>query len=397
MWIPRILNPEITKAAQSRPAVLLTGARQTGKSSLLEKIFEGCTRVTLDKLLLAQEAEENPSFFLDKFEKEKMVILDEIQYAPSLFRELKIRIDKNRTQYGKWILTGSQKFQLMENVSESLAGRIRILNLETLSAAELKAYPKIPEEKRRNYLWQGGYPELWSNEKLDFNSFFEDYVQTYLEKDLKKIINVPDLRDFRRLLMSCAIRTGQLINFTDLSKDLGVGINTVKKWLHALEAGGILYFLSPYYNNLGKRLTKASKFYFSDHGLLCYLLNVDNKTNWEKSPLKGALWENLVFCELLKNGRLIPGRNFFFYRDQNAIEVDFIIEIDNQIILIEAKAGENIDPRKLNFKKVAPLFKAKQVSCFAACMATEEKMIMLKDYGIFNPMEVNFFDFIQKN
>jgi len=187
MWIPRQLTKEISGALGLRPIILLTGARQTGKSSLLQHMLPEAEYVTLDHLMTAMEAEENPTHFLNRFNDQ--VILDEIQYAPSLFRELKILIDKDRNNTGKWTLTGSQRFQLMENVSESLAGRIAILELHSLSASELRS-AKFKQEQIDDILIKGGYPELWANPDLQADIYFSDYVQTYLEKDLKQIVNV---------------------------------------------------------------------------------------------------------------------------------------------------------------------------------------------------------------
>jgi len=258
MWIERDYTNKIKEAVKTRPVVLLTGVRQAGKSSLLQRLFTDAEYVTLDRILLAEEAEENPTFFLNRFKNQ--VIIDEIQYAPSLFRDLKIIVDKNRNIKGKWILTGSQQFILMQHVTESLAGRVRILNLGTLSARELNRTNLL--KNKRDLLWKGGFPELWA-EKLDAKEFYEDYIQTYLERDLKQILNVTNLRDFRRFLSLLAIRVGQLLNYSEISKEVGVAVNTIKAWVNALDVSGLIILLPPYYNNLGKRLIKAPKLYFN--------------------------------------------------------------------------------------------------------------------------------------
>jgi len=260
MWIERDYSEKITEAVERRPVILLTGIRQAGKSSLLQRLFADSDYVTLDRIVFAEEAEENPTMFLDRFQKR--VIIDEIQYAPSLFRDLKIRVDENRSTKGKWILTGSQQFILMRSVSESLAGRVRVLNLGTLSARELNRTNLL--KNKRDLLWKGGFPELWA-EKLDAKEFFEDYIQTYLERDLKQILNVTKLRNFRRFMSLLAIRVGQLLNYSEISKELGVAVNTIKAWVNALEVSGLIILLPPYYNNLGKRLIKAPKLYFCWH------------------------------------------------------------------------------------------------------------------------------------
>lgn len=379
MWINRNDTEKILDAVNTRPVVLLTGVRQAGKSSLLQKLFKDAEYVTLDKVLMAEEASVNPSKFLNRFKKQ--VIIDKIQYAPSLFRELKIRIDEERHVKGKWILTGSQQFTLMKGISESLAGRARILNLHTLSANEINQAGLLKD--RNDLLWKGGFPEIWA-QNLEANEFFDDYIQTYLERDLKQILDVSNLRDFRRFLMLLSTRVGQLVNYTELSKGIGVTGNTIKAWISSLEASGLIFLLPPYYNNLGKRLIKSPKLYFCDNGLVSALLNISSLQALENSPHLGNIWENFVFTEFIKEG-FSPGKNLFFFRDQNAVEIDFILEKDGQIYLIEAKKNERPRAEKLNFSKIAPLFKT-SVKSMVACNADEQGEISLKDYSLYNPL-----------
>ncbi|MCU4176061.1 ATP-binding protein [Carboxylicivirga sp. N1Y90] len=379
MWISRQHIAKIERAINSRPAVLLTGVRQSGKSSLLKKLLPQAEYVTLDRVALAEEAEINPTRFLKKFNKQ--TIIDEVQYAPSLFRDLKSLIDENRSLKGKWILTGSQQFALMSGVHESLAGRIRIIHLGTLSANELNATNLI--KKKRDLIWKGGFPEIWA-EKLDAEEFFEDYIQTYLERDLKDVLNITNLRDFRRLLSLLALRCGQLLNFSTLAKDIGVSVNTIKSWVSALEASGLVILLPPYYNNLGKRLIKAPKLYFCDSGLAAALLNINSLKTLDNSTHSGHLWENFVFAEFIKEG-FIAGKNLFYYRDQNSVEIDFIVEKDGQTHLIEAKESERPDRKKLNFKKVAKLF-SEDVKCILACGIEEKGRLDLTDFSVYNPL-----------
>ncbi len=379
MWIERNNTDKILEAVRTRPVVLLTGVRQAGKSSLLMKLFPAAEYVTLDKILIAAEAQENPERFLSRFDKQ--VIIDEIQYASDLFRDLKILVDRDRDVKGKWILTGSQQFPLMKHVSESLAGRVKILRLESLSANELNKSNVL--QNPTDMLWRGGFPEIWA-EGLDASEYFDDYIQTYLERDLKQILNVSNLRDFRRFLSFLAVRVGQLINFSDLAKDTGVAPNTIKAWVNTLEVSGLIYLLPPYYNNLGKRLIKAPKVYFCDNGLMTALLNIDSAGALEGSPLRGSIWENFVFTEMIKNG-YAPGKNLFFYRDQNGVEIDFVIEKSGRTNLIEAKYTERPDHKKLNFRKVAPIF-PNAVSSYCACNINEPGVIQLKDFGLYNPL-----------
>ena len=382
MWIDRICGDKVESLAAARPVVLLTGARQTGKSSLLQHRFPNIQYVTFDHLRQVEAARESPGKFLDQFEGS--VILDEIQYVPELFREIKIKVDVDRESYGKWILTGSQRFELMETVSESLAGRISIVNLETLSAEELRNSSGLRVE---DHLWKGGYPELWSNTNLDVSDFFESYIRTYVERDLKQIVDVKNLGDFRRFIKILAMRVGQLLNYRDISGDVGVSDVTIKKWIHALEMSGVIYLLPPYYANIGKRLTKSPKLYFADHGLACYLLAVDISATWQSHVHRGNLWENFVMMELVKTQSLTPGKDLFFYRDHNGVELDFVIERGLNLLLIEAKVGERIDSRKLNFGKVVPLFEKKHpVTTVVAHNIDDDVALQQKGYLSFNPL-----------
>ena len=384
MWIDRLLKERVEKACATRPALLLGGARQTGKSSLLRRMLPDAEYVTLDRVALAAEAEESPNRFLDRFKRQ--VILDEIQYAPALFRELKIRIDADRQAYGRWILTGSQRFQLMAGISESLAGRIGLLQLETLAAKELRDSGHFSKSEIETCLWRGGYPELWANSRLRPQIFYEDYIQTYLERDLKALVQASNIRDFQRFIQICATRAGQLLNLTDMAKDVGVSAKTIKSWIGALEASGIVYLLSPYFANIGKRLAKSPKLYFSDNGLLAHLLNITNRQAYERTPMNGQIWENLVFTEIVKTLDVQPGRNLFFYRDQNAVEMDFVIELGGRLFLIEAKSGERVDSRKLNFRKVAKLFPSLRPKCILMCPTPEETPVHLAEHTIVNPL-----------
>ncbi|MBN1466142.1 ATP-binding protein [candidate division KSB1 bacterium] len=382
MWIERQAKSAIAQATRSRPVVLLTGARQTGKSSLLRHEFPDTAYVTFDYIINAEEAENNPAAFLGQFSTQ--VILDEIQNAPSLFRELKIVVDANRETYGRWILTGSRRFSLMQGISESLAGRIGILHLETLSAKELRECGFFPRARLTDFLWQGGFPELWANEQLTFESFFLDYIQTYLARDLQTIINVRNVRDFQRFIRLCAARVGQLLNYSDLATSIGVSNNTIKTWINALEAAGLISLLPPYYANIGKRLIKAPKLYFSDQGLVCALLNINSSHAWANHPNRGELWENFVYMEYAKTRQLVPGQHIFFYRDNNGVEIDFVIEKGAQLELIEAKATERVDDRKLKFPHVRRHFA--ETTSTVACMINEDRMIDLKNYSMVNPL-----------
>jgi len=381
VWITRKHTiQKIERAVKTRPVLLLTGIRQSGKSSLLRKLYPEATYVTLDRVLLAEEAQQNPESFLNKFETP--IIIDEVQHAPGIFRDLKVRVDDDRQTNGKWILTGSQQFHLMKQVSESLAGRIRIINLYPLSAFELRESGLLKE--RKDLLWKGGFPEVWS-QSLEVDEFFDDYLRTYLERDLNEILKVNNIRDFRRFFALLALRTGQLLNYSELAKDVGVAVNTIKSWVSSLETTGVIILVPPYYQNLGKRLIKSPKVYFCDNGLVASLLNIRSGEDFDKSPLLGNLWENFVLTELLKQG-FLPNQDLFYYRDQNGVEVDFILEKNGEPILLEVKSHERPEKKKLNFRKVAPLFN-QEVSCVVACNVQEQGMINLAEFSMYNPLD----------
>lgn len=381
MWIERQMEQRIIQIVASRPAILLTGARQTGKTSLLQRLFPDVEFISFDYLRHVEAVRDSPEHFLNQFKSK--VILDEIQYVPELFRDLKILIDNDRQNNGKWIMIGSQQFGLMQHISESLAGRISVCHLETLSAGEVRK----KTDQIKDFLWKGGYPELYANPAIGIDDFFESYIRTYIERDLKTIIDVKNLSDFRRFIRMIATRCGQLLNYKSLSSEVGVSDVTIRKWVHALETSGLIYLLSPYYANVGKRLIKSPKLYFADHGLLCHLLGVDNSGDWYYHPQKGSLWENFVLMELVKNYGLIPGNDLFFYRDQNGVEIDFVIEKKGNLFFIEAKSGERIDSGKLHFEKVAALFDKKyKIKKVLAQNINEERVILNKKYSIYNPL-----------
>lgn len=381
MWINRELKDKLIETAKIRPVVLLTGARQTGKSSLLKHTFPEASYVTLDDPFSALEAQENPTAFLNRFNDQDQVIIDEIQYAPNLFRTLKITVDEDRRKFGKWILTGSQHFLLMKELSESLAGRISVLELGSLNALELNASLSI--KVKEDLLWKGGYPELWA-EDLPMSLFFSDYVSSYLERDLKDFMNIYKLQNFRSFLTLLSMRAAQLLNITELSKKAGVSESTIKSWITALEATGIIALLPPYFENLGKRIIKAPKLYFRDNGLLSHLLNIGDYPTLESSGYLGHLWENFVFTEFIKGG-MKEGRNLFFFRDSNGVEIDFIIHSGHTIHMVEAKYSELPDPKKQHFNKLAHLFK-QEVHAVLACRINDQNFVKLKDQSLYNPL-----------
>jgi len=341
MYIDRRLSSQVLSAARQFPALVVTGGRQTGKTTLLRHLFPDASFASLDLPSAAGQADERGEEFLRGYQEP--VILDEVQYAPGLFRHLKVAIDARRSERGRFLMTGSQKFSLMHALSESLAGRCAVLELDTLSSTEiLAAFPEevIPSEE---ILWRGGFPELWRDREVEPRLFYSSYTATYLERDVRLALRVGSLRDFERFVRACALRSGRLLNLTELARDVGIAGTTARDWLSVLEASSQVVLLEPYFNNPTRRLIKTPKLYFRDTGLLCFLLGIETPGSLASSPLLGAVWETFVLGQILR-ARAAAGSagQVFFWRDAHGMEVDFLIEQNARVRLIEAKAAETL-------------------------------------------------------
>jgi len=343
MYIPRFAAERLRHLARSFPAVIVTGARQSGKTTLVEATFPNMARVSLDLPSLAERAERDPeSFFRDH---SPPLSVDEVQYAPGLFRHVKAEIDRNRHAMGRFILTGSQSFNLMKGVSDSLAGRSAILELENLAAAELAAAGATAntDRERLRLIARGQFPELWRDPSIGARDFYSAYVATYLERDVRQILNVVSLRDFERFIRVLAARSGSLLNKSEVAKDVGVSLKAVGDWISVLQASGQIVLLEPWFPSFGKRIVKSPKLYFRDSGLLSFLLGLD-EASLERSPFLGALWETYFFSEMRKlEAARGQGTRFWFYRDQRAREVDFVLERSGELSFVEVKWTEHPD------------------------------------------------------
>ncbi len=336
MWIPRSVEPQLRQLAATRPVVVLTGARQTGKTSTLRRLFPQHGFVSLDLPSEAAQAESEPSAFLQRHPAP--VILDEVQYAPALFRHLKAAVDAHRGRSGQYLLTGSQKFTLMKGVSESLAGRAAIVELEALAFAEARAARPILSVL--GFLVRGGLPELHALPEIDAVAFHNSYLATYLERDVRALANVGSLRDFERFLRACALRSANLLNKADLARDVGIAPSTANQWLSVLEASGQIVLLEPWFSNRTKSIVKSPKLYVADSGLLCALLNIRSEAALLLSPSAGAVWETFVLAQLRHRERLAGrARSLFFWRDRTR-EADFLVEEGGRFELFEAKWTE---------------------------------------------------------
>jgi hypothetical protein len=332
-FVPRAIQNELLRAARSFPAAVLTGPRRAGKTALLRHAFPGAQYVLLEDPDVQARVRSDPRGFLD--ELRPPVLFDEIQNAPELFDYIRARIDGKPRKMGQWLFTGSQEAPLMRGVSESMAGRAAILQLLPFSLAETD----------RVSLLAGGYPEVLAR-PAGRGLWFASYIQTYLERDVRAVINVRDLAAFRRFLSLLASRHGQVLNKADLAAPLGVSIPTLGEWLHVLEITGQVMLIPPYFENFGKRLIKSPKMYLGDSGLACYLLGIASPAELERSPFLGPLFEGYIAAEILKS-QINMGRRkeLYHFRDQQGLKVDFLFPDNHgKLWMVECKASRTVLP-----------------------------------------------------
>jgi predicted AAA+ superfamily ATPase len=334
MWIKRDSEDLIREMGRQFPAVFVTGARQVGKTSILLRLFPGADYVTLDDPAKAAEAANSPHDFIGSLRLP--AVIDEAQYAPDLFRHIKLVVDKTKRK-GQFFITGSQSFSLMQNLSESLAGRCGIINLQPLSAHELYRGKLLASIE--DYISAGGFPALCADKNINPKHWYPSYISTYLERDVRNILNVGSLRDFNRFLRAVAIRTAQTLSFADLSRDIGMAPNTIKAWISVLQASHMIHLLEPYYRSLGKRLVKSPKLYFLDTGLASNLMGLYSWREIAASPMAGAIWETYSFGQihrhLLSQG--VGAGSLYYWRTKDGREVDFIVEKGGRFIAFESK------------------------------------------------------------
>lgn len=358
-YIRRSAESLIKKQEKIFKAILITGSRQVGKTTMLKNIKSKINYVTLDDMLLNKLAIEDPKLFLKS--NTPPIIVDEIQYAPDLLRYIKMAIDSSEEK-AMFYLTGSQQFHLMKNVSESLAGRVGILNLLGLSLREIKKIDFtdvfIPTkeylEKRDNMNKDVSYEEIWDiihkgqmpalyQKENDYEMFYSSYVNTYIERDVRNLTQVGDTISFLKFMIALASRIGQLLNLNSVATEVGITNSTAQRWLSILVSSNIIYLLEPYHNNIMKRVVKTPKIYFLDTGLATYLTKWKNKDVLEAGNMSGNFFENYVIVEILKsyfnNGELRPP--LYFYRDKEKREIDLIIEQSGKLHPIEIKKTSN--------------------------------------------------------
>lgn len=364
MYVSRTLEGSLQEASAQFPVLLLTGSRQVGKTTLLQHLCGTERRyVTLDDLTLRALANEDPALFLQRYRTP--VLIDEVQYAPNLLPYIKMETDASRARGSFW-LTGSQQFHMMKNISESLAGRVAIVNLLGFSRREqerraCRLDPFLPtatsiDERAASAgsseldavfktIWMGSFPALCTGPVHDRDLFYSSYLQTYLQRDVRDLTQVGDQQVFVRFVKACAARTGQMLNLSELARDVDISVKTAKAWLSILIAGFQVVLVQPYHTNITKRLVKTPKLYFLDTGFCAYLTEWSSPETLALGAMSGPMFETHVFAELLKSWwHRMRTPNLYYYRDKDGREIDFIIEQDQTLFPIEVK--QSATPRR---------------------------------------------------
>lgn len=337
--LPRQAAATLQRMAAGFPVLAITGPRQSGKSTLARQVFPRLPYVNLEDPDTRELAQADPRRFLARLQAQGGgAVLDEVQRVPTLLSYLLALADASPAT-GRWVLTGSQQFDLVAGIGQSLAGRVGLLTLLPLSQAELAALPSRPTLEER--LWRGGYPALYAAHRSpEPVHWLSAYLATYVERDVRQLLNVANLATFQRFLSMCAARSGQLLNLNSLASDCGISQPTARQWLTVLQASHLVTLLPPYHRNFGKRLVKTPKLYFLDSGLLCQLLRIASPQDLQVHAARGAVFETWVVAEILKH-RFNQGLNadLFFWRDNHGLEVDLVVEQQGRLHAVEVKSG----------------------------------------------------------
>ncbi len=400
MFLSRTLKDYISKVNDFFPIIMITGPRQVGKTSLLEECAKDNRKyVSLDSSEKRTLAQNDPALFLQRYKPP--VLIDEIQYAPQLFPYIKEFVDKEK-QKGMFWITGSQQFSLMQNVSETLAGRVGIMHLQGFSQSEkfenYQQSPFLPElqniENRKSNdirtdnifhtIWKGSYPAMWLTSDDNWELFYNSYVQTYIQRDVRQILNISNELTFIKFMKAAAAQTGQLLDYASMARDVGVAETTIKSWISVLNTSGIIFLLQPYSNNLTKRALKTPKMYFMDTGLACYLTRWNNYEALEDGAYAGAIFETYVISEILKSYWHNGKEPFvYFYRDKEKREIDLLIDQNGKLYPIEIKKKSNPDKNDIrHFHVIEDTIKQQRGEGCVICLSEEYLPICEKVYSV---------------
>ncbi len=371
MYIPRIATDLTKKHLSYFPVVGITGPRQSGKSTLLQESLPDYEYVTFDDQRIVGRFYDDPEGFMADYANK--VIFDEVQKAPEIFHHIKLAVDQDRKNYGKYVVTGSCQFSFIEKITESLAGRIGLLTLLPLQ------YSEIVNASLKPSLYQGAYPELVQRHYIGYQEWYASYLETYLARDLRDLIQVADLRDFRRFIQLLASNAAQEFNMSTYAKDIGVTVQTIKRWVSVLEACYIVFLLPPYYENFGKRITKRPKLYFYDVGLVAYLMGIETGKQASEGPFSGSLFENYVVSEIMKKElHHNTHGNLYYLRTSNGEEIDLIVDRKSQKYFIEIKKSQSFKPAMI---KTLEKFRSEKDKCYLLYQGINDQY---KDTNILN-------------
>ena len=358
MYIRRQLEEILNRYLSLFPAVTITGPRQSGKSTMLKECLKDKYKyVTFDKIQNIEDFSSDPQSFIEKYNNK--VIFDEVQRVPQLFNYVKLMIDEDRQNYGKFILTGSSQFSMIKGITETLAGRVGNISLLPFQ------YLEIPDEEKTEQILFGSYPEIVLRKYDGAFEWYESYIQNYIERDVRNLSNIGNLRDFKKFINLLAAKTAQEFNASSYASDIGVNYKTIQSWLSILEASYIVFTIEPYFHNLGKRIIKRPKVYFWDTGLVCYLTGIRTKELLEKGPLCGPVFENYLISEIFKSIKhQSKEHKLFYFKSNSGSESDLIIEdrANKKIIFTEIKYNKTARPVMVeNIKKLIEKEKEYQV------------------------------------
>ena len=395
MYIKRHMEKVVKECIEQFPVLLVTGPRQVGKTTMLTEVCDNYTYCTFDDPLILREAVEETNLFL--MNHELPLLIDEVQYAPEIFRYIKMNVDRNR-QKGSFVLTGSQAFQLMKGVSETLAGRMAVIEMQGFSLRELYGVSCYSEfiptthyiAERLKYIKE--YPDIWRiihrgampelvDKNISWERYYSSYVKTYIEKDVRQLVNIADEMKFIKFLTALAARCGEMLNYNAVANEVEISIDTVKRWVSILQTSGIIHLLEPYSNNVLKRIVKTPKIYFYDSGMVCYLTRWTTPEVLKNGAKAGNIFENFIVSEILKThlnaGKTIS--SIYYYRDKEKKEIDLIIENDGILYPIEIKLTAN--PTKAMAKSFSVLDKIPNKKRGLGCILCqyENKLYLSED------------------